>query len=403
MSSLYNSNKVIMGMFKYITIGLMLISAALALGVQMPDTLTLSEGEAKTISINVTNNLNEHNIVGISVVYSNFVMPPLLSTYLIDMSSATSANITAKIDSKETKPGSYLVRFLFASTAENIVFSRAINVTIRQAIEVTPVYSYVSAAQGDFVVLKFIITNTDKSGRNMYVDPDSFPSDFKAVYPDPFYLDADESKTISIKLSIPGDYMPGTEERKIVILSGEIRTESRAFDLSITRASSYRNVVNIAAVELGGYIGNDSKRGYNIMLRVDNRKSEPITDVEVTGFPLGWNVSGDTPFTVGANSVKDINIRVIPTDYDDHKLDVLLTKNSIVLANTTMTFSGRKAGLVAQAFLGGSLTIGLLVIVIMALVLLYVRQKNTRADVKEKKVHEEGYLKKLFDEAKKQL
>jgi uncharacterized membrane protein len=389
-----------MGLFKYIVIGIMLISIGLSLDVRMPQNITLSEGEVKDIQINLTNSLANSNIIGVSAYSGNFTMPPVLSSYIIDMNRYSSTNMTATINSKDTKPGDYTVTFLFASTQEDIVYSRVLNVHIQQTIEIVPAYSYIRATQGDFVTLKFTVYNYGKSSRSIIVDPESFPEDFNAEYPEPFYLSAGESKTIKVKITVPLDYHSGVYSHKITVLSGEVKADSGSFDLSVLKRSEFKNVVNIAAVELGGYIGDNGERGYNLMLRVDNRKDELITGIEIAGFPLGWNVSGDTPFYIDANSVKDINIRVIPRDFDEHKLDILLVKDSINLANTTLTFSGTKAGLVGAYFFGGSLTVGLLIVVLLALAFLYIRQRNMQADETEKSERLD-YLKNLVDEVKK--
>jgi uncharacterized membrane protein len=234
----------------------------------------------------------------------------------------------------------------------------------------------------------------------MIVDPESFPDDFNAEYPDPFYLEPGQSKTISIKITVPLDYHSGVYSYHITLLSGEVKADSSSFNIAITKRSEFKNVVNIDAVELGGYTGDKGERGYNLMLRIDNRKDEQITGIDVMGFPLGWNVSGDTPFYLSANSVKDINIKIVPTDLDEHKIDVLLVKDSLVLTNTTLTFSGERAGLVGAFLFGGSLTVGFLIIVILVLVLMYIRQKNIQADEAEN-LSRVGYLRDLVEEAKK--
>jgi len=385
-----------MSAYKYIFIGILLLSLGFALDIRMPDSLNLSEGEVRDIQINLTNNLANSNTIGISVDSGNLTMPVTVSTYILDMDRASSTNISATIKAKGSEPGKYTITFLFASTGEDIVYSRKLTVNVQQTIEINPVYYYVKVMQGDFKTLKFIVTNLGKSGRNMIVDPESFPDEFNAEYPEPFYLDPGESKTISIKVTIPTGYHSGIESMKIAILSGEVRAESEPFDLSVLKRSEFKNVVNIDAVELGGYIGDNGQKGYNLMLRIDNSKDEQVTNIEVSGFPLGWNISGDTLFSIGANSVKDINVKIIPSDLDEHKIDVLLTKDNLVLTNTTLTFSGTRAGLVGAAFFGGSLTVGLLIIVVLVLVLLYIRQRNIQSDEGEKA----DYLKGLFDEAK---
>ncbi len=391
-----------MSLYKYIAIGLLLISVGLPLIVNMPSNITLSEGEAQNVQINISNTLDERNMIGVSVysINENFTMPPTLSAYIIDMDRASSTNISATINARGTKPGTYLVNFLFASTKEDSVFNRTLSIKILQTVEITPVYSYIRITAGDFTTLKFTITNTGKSTRNLIIDPESFPDEFDAVYPDPFYLDPGESKTVSIKITVPPDYHSGVYSEKVTVLSGEIKAESSPFELAITKRSEFKNVVNINAIELGGYTGENGERGYNLLLRIDNRKDEAITGVEVTGFPLGWNVSGDTPFSIEANSVKDINLRIIPKDLGEYRLDVLLTKDSLVLTNATLTFSGAKAGLVGMAVFGGSLTVGLLIIVVLVLVFLYIRQKNIQTDQMEQQ-DRVGYLKDLVEEAKR--
>lgn len=391
-----------MSLYKYIAIGLLLISIGFPLIVNMPSNLTLSEGEARSVQINISNTMDERNIIGVSVysINENFTMPPTLSTYIIDMDRASSTNVSATINAKGTKPGVYLVNFLFASTKENVVYNRTLSIKILQTIEITPVYSYVRITAGDFATLKFTITNTGKSTRNLIIDPESFPDEFQANYPNPFYLDPGESKTVSIKITVPHDYHSGVYSEKVTILSGEVKADSTPFELAILKRSEFRNVVNINAIELGGYTGENGEKGYNLLLRVDNRKDEPITGIEVAGFPLGWNVSGDTPFSIEANSVKDINLRIIPKDLSEYRLDVLLTKDTLVLTNATLTFSGAKAGLVGMAIFGGSLTVGLLIIVVLVLVLLYIRQKNIQADQTEQ-MDRVGYLKDLVEEAKR--
>jgi uncharacterized membrane protein len=316
------------------------------------------------------------------------------------MDRYSSTNISATINAKNTKPGTYLMNFLFASTQEDMVFNRTLTVKIQQSLDVTPVYSYVRVTQGDFITLKFTVTNLGKSARNMIVDPESFPDDFNAEYPEPFYLEPGQSKTISIKITVPLDYHSGVYSQHITLLSGEVKADSDHFDLAVMQRSEYKNVVSISAIELGGYTGDKGERGYNLMLRIDNRKDEQITGIDVMGFPLGWNVSGDTPFYLSANSVKDINIKIIPTDLNEHKIDVLLVKDSLVLTNATLTFSGERAGLVGAFLFGGSLTVGFLIIVILVLVLMYIRQKNIQADEAEN-LSRVGYLRDLVEEAKK--
>jgi len=388
-----------MSLFKYIAIGLMLISVAFPLIVNMPTNLNMSQGEAKDIQINISNTINTNNDIGVFGYSDNVSILVIPSGRTIDMTASSSTNTTFTINSRDAKPGSYLVRFTFASTEENYVFTRTLNVTIRPMINIDPVYRFVRVTQGDYVTLKFIITNLDTSGRSMLIDPESFPVEFNAEYPDPFYMGAGESKTVSIRVTIPADYHSGLHTLKLTILSGEVSADSAVFDVSVTKSSAYKDLVNINAVELGGYTSDNGQKGYNLMLRIENRKSEAITGVEVTGFPLGWNVTGETPFDIGANSIKDVTIQILPKDLSEYTLAVLLTKNDLVLTNTTLTFSGAKMGLVGQAFLGGSLTIGMLIIVIAVLVLLYIRQRNVQTDESEK-MDRVGYLKDLVEEAK---
>jgi uncharacterized membrane protein len=378
----------------------MLISIAFGLNVQLPTSLNLSTGETKSIQINLTNTLNAQNVIGVVGYSDNATIVVLSPSRTLTMDSNSNTSISFSIAASDARAGNYKVTFIFSSTEDNAIFSRVMTVNVAEMLDVRPVYSYVKATTGDYITLKFIIINSGNSGRTMVIDPESFPDEFNAVYPDPFHLDAGESKTVSIKVTIPPDYHSGVYSTTITVLSGEVKKESTPFDLSITKASTYKNVVLIDAVEIGGFTNEDGQRGYDLMIRVDNRKDEGITGIDVSGFPLGWNVSGDTNFYVDANTVRDIDIKVMPTDYNDHTLDILLTKNDIVLANTTVTFSGQKAGLVGYAFFGGSLTIGLLIIVIAVLVLLYVRQRNIQADETESKTEKAQYLKNLVDEAK---
>jgi hypothetical protein len=234
----------------------------------------------------------------------------------------------------------------------------------------------------------------------MIVDPESFPDEFNADYPTTFYLNSGESKTVSVTITIPPDYHSGIYSYHITLLSGEVKADSSSFNIAITKRSEFKNVVNIDAVELGGFIGDNGERGYNLMLRLDNSKDEQVTGIEVQGFPLGWNVTGDNTFYLSANSIKDITIKIIPTDLDEHTIDVLLVKDSLVLTNTTLTFSGEKAGLVGAFLFGGSLTVGFLIIVILVLVLMYIRQRNIQTDEAEN-LQRVGYLRELVEEAKK--
>lgn len=364
--------------------------------------LTLAEGEAKDIQINITNNIDEQNTIGVTVysISQNFTVPPILSNYIITMDRGSSTNISATINAKDTPPGTYLMNFLFASTQENMVFNRTLTVTILQSIDVIPVYSYVRVTQGDSITLKFTVTNLDKSGRSMVVDPESFPDEFNAEYPAAFYLNPGESETISVTITIPPDYHSGIYSYHISLLSGEVKADSSAFNIGITKRSEFKNVVNIDAVELGGFVGDNGERGYNLMLRIDNSKDEQVNGIEVQGFPLGWNVTGDNTFYLNANSIKDITVKIIPTDLNEHTLDVLLVKDNLVLTNTTLTFSGERAGLVGAFLFGGSLTVGFLIIVILVLVLMYIRQRNVQADQTEN-LQRVGYLKDLVEEAKR--
>ncbi len=389
-----------MNVAKYIVIGILLFSIGFAIDVRMPGNLTFSEGEAKDIQINITNNLDKSNTIGIIGYADNSTILVIPSAKTLSMDRYSSTNTSFTINTQYAKAGDYKVTFLFSSVAEDVVFSRVISLKVQQTLDVTPVYSYVRVTQGDFITLKFTVTNLGKSSRNMIVDPESFPDDFNAEYPDPFYLEPGQSKTISIKITIPLDYHSGVYSQHIIILSGEIKADSDHFDLAVMQRSEYKNVVSISAVELGGYTGDKGERGYNLMLRIDNRKDEQITGIDVMGFPLGWNVSGDTPFYLSANSVKDINIKIVPTDLNEHKIDVLLVKDSLVLTNATLTFSGERAGLVGAFLFGGSLTVGFLIIVILVLVLMYIRQKNIQADEAEN-LSRVGYLRELVEEAKK--
>jgi len=393
-----------MNAFKYIVIGLLLLSTAFALSVSVPTNLTMSEGESKDIQINLTNDHNEVDIVGILGYAGNsslMIIPPSRTVSLDAVYYYyTSVNTTFTVNAQNAKAGNYLVTFLFSSIVDKTTYSRTMSVKVEQTLEVMPVYSYVQVTQGDFITLKFTVTNLGKSGRYMGVDPESFPDDFNAVYPDQFYLDPGQSKTISIQITVPPDYHSGVYSQHITILSGEVKADSGDFDLAVLKRSEFKNIVNIDAVELGGYIGDNGERGYNLMLRVDNRKDEQVNGIEVHGFPLGWNVTGDNTFYLSANSVKDITIKIVPTDLDEHTIDVLLVKDSLVLTNTTLTFSGERAGLVGAFLFGGSLTVGFLIIVILVLVLMYIRQRNMQADEAEN-LSRVGYLRELVEEAKK--
>jgi len=71
-----------MNVAKYIVIGILLISIGFAIDVRMPDKLTLGEGEAKDIQINITNNLDKQNIIGVSVysISENLTSLPWIDT-----------------------------------------------------------------------------------------------------------------------------------------------------------------------------------------------------------------------------------------------------------------------------------------------------------------------------------
>ncbi|MBI1973540.1 hypothetical protein HYS54_01890 [Candidatus Micrarchaeota archaeon] len=275
---------------------------------------------------------------------------------------------------------------------------------------ISPVYSRISALQGEQAKLSFIVRNeANQEVRNVILHGD-ISDKFNPVYPEVFDLEPRESKTVDVHVTIPQDYPAGKYKFTVSAALGSLEHDASTELVVKKRAEVAGTLTAELLLPWEPLKRNGETVGYTLFLRVKNQGSMTMDGAEVVfqGFPPGWAFSGDTRFSIRPFDVRDLALNIEPNgDFSEHTGDIVLVKDLETITRAPVTLAGFKVGVSASGLatlggLGGSLTVGVLFVVVIVLVLLFVRQRNKKTDRKEDD-HIKQYLESLVSKAKGEM
>jgi len=298
--------------------------------------------------------------------------------------------------------------YTFAGLNVKALYDGSDPVTTPEDFQFKGDYRDVTVRQGEFQYLKFMLKNNGNTAlKNILISGD-ISERFNPEYPsNGFTLYAHESKEITVKVTVPQDYPEGMYTMRLTAASGSNEATAE-MDLYVAKRIEYVGKLDVKLVGLNKVIVDGQTTGYELIVRLKNMGTTDLNNVKasIQGIPSSWEILGDTSADVRSFEVKDITLRAMTTDFSQHQATVVVSKDNQELGSVAVTLSADTAQGDAGSsgtgffFAGGSFLFGLLVIAVLALVLLYVRQRNKHEDDVED-VRTKNYLERLVDEAKR--
>lgn len=389
-----------MSFVKYLVAGLLLIGLALSLQVSIPTQLvTVSRGQVADFPVTIMN-LDAGQNVLVSVD-SPAPVSVSQNAFFLGQFNTTTINVFAV--TATLGEGVYPITL----TINGVPYDLAVYVKETSPIlRFNAVFDTVEVSQGGFQDLKFLVRNEGQERlRNIVIEGD-VPVSLNPQYPRPLDLAPNEMKQISIRITVPKDYPIDDYDFEIKAGAGNLIAKSNVV-AKITARESLQDKL-LLDVLLPWEALKDNKTGniigYELTFRITNRGLSDIGNVNFIwiGMPDDWEVSGDQPFSIQGFETKDLVLDITPKDFNDHEINLTLSKDMQTLANASILFSGYKVGTsTGLVVLGGDALIGILVVIIIAIIIVYVRRRSGEEEKKEE-VETKSYLEDLVQKAREQ-
>lgn len=382
---------------KYLIAGLLMMGMALALNVNIDNPLiTVSKGQVADYSITITNPDEGMNVL----VTASSDVPTSISENAFYLDQLESNTIHVFAITNGLGEGLYLIELDVSGQKYNL----ALNIrTGEPALFFDPVYDEIVVRQGEFQDLKFLVRNEGKERLRNIVFEGNIPTSLDPEYPETLDLDPNEMREIEVRITIPEDYP--ADEYEFIIKAGAGNTIKMAdIIVEVKEGESLEDKLDLDLLLPWNPIKEeDNTIGYRLDFRITNRGMSDLHDVEFrfVDVPEGWDISGDESFDIQGYERKDIQIDIIPADFDERNINITLVKGNETITSQMISFAGYKVGITGFALMGGDLVIGILVIVILAIVLLYVRQKYGGEEAAEEE-ETKSYLEKLVEKSKQE-
>lgn len=386
---------------KYFVLGLLLcIGAALAFDINSPNPIQfVDQGDVADYTVTFVGYDN------ISLTVSSD-----LSVSLSERNFAVNGrkDIHVLVLTEDNEVGFYPITLTARGNNQTYTYSLGTGIKEGEAyLLFDALYNKVEVVQGEDVELRFIVRNVnDQMARNIVIKGDIYES-FKPEYPGPVTVSANDVEEVSVKLHVTND-MPAQDYPFTVTAAFGNAEYTQEVDVVVKNKATAKNALALTVSDSWEPLENTDGEaiGYKVFLTVENKQPIDLSGVEVVfeGLPAGWKFSGDTKFDITPLSTKKLTVNIEPKDKDFAEVNavVKLVDGTQEITQQDIKFAGYKVGTTTGSFLlGGSLTIGLLIVVVIALVLLYIRQKNQYAEtVNEDQTKK--YLKDLVEKTAKE-
>lgn len=388
-----------MSFIRYVVLGLLLISIGLALNVNVPTQLqTVSKGQVANFPITIINNENGTATVVISAASE---APVSTSDQAFSLNAFQSRTVNVFAITSDLGEGVYLIAVKINDGTYNLAVNVRENTPI---LRFDPIYDTLEITQGEYQDLKFLVRNEGQDRlRNIVIEGD-IPTSLNAEYPEPFDLAANQIKQIKIRVHVPSDYRPDEYELMVKAGAGNLEEKTTVI-LKVIKGESLKNKLSISVLgnwEAVKEENTDNIIGYSVPFRITNNGISDLSGItwKLSNLPSGWEVNDNESFTVKGFETKDIALKFITKDFGAHTVNVTLMKGLDNITTTDMTFDGFKVGAgTGFVILGGDAFIGLVVLVIIAVAVMFVRRRNAKQEVVEE-TETRSYLEKLVEESK---
>lgn len=398
MSPPNNSNKVVImaNLYKILAVIALLPAAFLALEVSSDALIKkVSQGSTAEFLLTVKNpGLTNANLSVATTLPTSFTGQNLNFSGSVDTRLFVFTNWA--------KPDIYLITV--TATAGSSKYEKDLVLVVGEGVPVLRIdsqYASLSVAPGSSQELRFTVANAGNDIlRNVVISSD-IPQGLSPEYPAPFDL-APGSKDVAVRITVPESHAEGYYTYNVKAGSGNVE-ESDSVRIYVQGKPSF-----VGAVEMGlestPLVESGEIKGYLLNVRLRNKGSLDVQGLSLhAAVPADWTVSGDRLADLRAFETKDVQLSVVPKDFEARNITVSLTRDAAEVASQSITLAGYRvaAGGTGAFFLGsGSLTIGLLILAVALLVLFYVRQRNKYEDRLDE-LKTKSYLTQLVDEAKK--
>lgn len=385
-------------MKRFLALVFVFLAAGFALEVSAPSLVTVTQGRTADVSLGFYNNYYFADLVFVSFSSTSSTLPvlPTLSDSAVTVYSYSWKNVTLTIDAAGANPGTYAVQLFVSHTAGSGTFSKNITVEVRAPVRITPAYSGILTAQGEFEYLKYSVQNLDSVTRSMIIDCSPIAAEFDAACPPAFSVAPGGVREVSVGIIVPAAHPAGEYEASVRLSSGEFSVLSNPTVLAIQEApvaaqlEVTKSTIRVAESEDG--------RGYNVTLSL--KAARDFKNLAAAGLPSNWEIKDGVTNISKGDSV--FSFLVVPPDFDEHRLELVLAEDGFTAASVPLAFSGTAAGITGFAIGDGSITVGVLLVVIVALVLLYVRLRGRLFEAQDE-AKTVKYFEGLLEKARKEL
>jgi uncharacterized membrane protein len=341
-------------------------------------------------------------------------LPVTVSSNNFYLSNLGQKSVTLVVSTANAAAGDYLINLGItagSNTYSGLIGTRVIEGGV-EMLRMDSEYSRIAVLQGSSETLRFVVRNDGiETLHNVFIRSD-IPTRLAPAMPSSFDLDAGMNKTIYIPVTVPTDYPAGDMEFTIKAVHGNTEVSSKV-SATVLPLSALYGIADMQVKGIESYKEDNRTVGYLITLAVTNKGSQLLDglDIKVQNLPKDWKLKGEQNILLKAVELKEVQLIVIPTTFEQRNAIIVLTKDNEAIASANITFTGEKIGMspTGMFLTEGSVTIGLLFLAILVLVLLYLRQKAEH----EKKAHslpgaekpaadagkKKGYLQKLIDSA----
>ncbi len=273
---------------------------------------------------------------------------------------------------------------------------------VKNQLELKSEYREITVKQGESQTLYFLIRNNgDTPLKNVLISGDvsqrlnpEYPVSGFTVFPH-------EKKVLPVKITVPKDYPVGYYEITLKAASGDLE-DSDSVLLHVVEKYSYQGSVEMTMVSEDKLEEDGKTVGYEIVLKVKNNEVTDLNNVEVhvEGLPEGWEVEGDTVFSLKGSELRTIRIKIRTNDFSKQDVRIALVKDGEEIAAVDTVLAGERIGITGAFYVGGSFLLGILVAgLAVAGAFYYVRQKNIEKE-EEEDMKTREYLKQLVEQAK---
>lgn len=382
---------------KVVLVGALLIGVASALQVNVQDQVkSTMKGETVKYEVEITNTDSNKTVAELS---TDSEVSTSLSDEEVILQPQETRTVWLMASPLEQGEGTYMIDLKVNQEMKSL----ALNVEDGQSsLDLTTSYKKVTVEQGTSKKIKVIVRNNGNREIENIVLGSDLSEKFEPQYPEPFSLEKDESREVSILVEIPEDYPSGEHTYTVSTASGNLKT-TEEMKVNIVDTLPMEERLSVEALKPWEKLEeNGEATGYEVTFEVHNKGLNDIDNVEwdVQGLPNDWEVTGnDKKFSVEGGQVVQNDLYFHSNgDFSEQTAEVRLVKDGEVITTQNLTLEGNKVGVSATGMFlaGGSLVLGVIALIAVVLAFLYIRERNNRRSASQLE-SDRSYLENLVD------